>query len=56
MLFRLSPLAKEQEKSLAIVHHMTESVIKMRKDRKLQKKLSTPTIAECNDIGKAGRC
>jgi hypothetical protein len=30
-LFRLSPLARQQKKYLAILHDMTNSVIKMRK-------------------------
>jgi len=55
-LFRLSTLAKKQEKYLATLHGMTNSVIKRRKEGYLQKKLSTPTIADCNDIGKARRC
>ena len=54
-LFRLSPLAKQQEKYLATLHGMTDSVIKIRKDGYLQKKLNTPTIAGGNDIGKARR-
>jgi hypothetical protein len=55
-LFRLSPLAKKQAKYLATLHDMTDSVIKIRKEGYLQKKLNTPTIADCNDIGKARRC
>jgi len=55
-LFRLSPLAKQQAKYLATLHDMTDSVIKIRKEGYLQKKLNTPTIADCNDIGKARRC
>jgi hypothetical protein len=49
-------MAREQAKYLATLHDMTNSVIKIRKDGYLQKKLKTPTIADCNDIGKAGRC
>jgi hypothetical protein len=56
LLFRLSMLAKEQAKCLATLHHMTDSVIKTRKDGYLRKKLNIPTKAECNDIGKARRC
>jgi len=56
LLFRLSPLAKQQAKYLATLHDMTDSVIKIRKEGYLQKKLNTPTIADCNDIGKARRC
>ena len=56
LLFRLSPMAKEQAKYLATLHDMSNSVIKIRKDGYLQKKLNTPTIADCNDIGKAGHC
>ena len=54
--FRLSPLGKNQAKYLATLHDMTNSVIKIRKDGYLQKKLNTPTIAERNDIGKARLC
>jgi hypothetical protein len=56
LLFRLSPRAKEQAKYLAILHNMTGSVIKKRKDGYLQKKLNTPTITDRNDIGKARPC
>jgi hypothetical protein len=52
-LFRLSPLGKKQAKYLATLHDMTDSVIKIRKDGYLQKKLNSSTIAERNDIGKA---
>ena len=55
-LFRLSPLANKQVKYLATLHDMTDSVIKIRKEEYLQKKLNTPTIADCNAIGKARRC
>jgi len=54
-LFRLSPLANKQVKYLATLHDMTDSVIKIRKEGYLQKKLNTPTITDCSDIGKARR-
>jgi hypothetical protein len=38
------------------LHGMTDSVIKTRKDGYLQKEPHTLTIADSNDIGKAGRC
>ena len=55
-LFRLSPVAKEQAKSLTVLHGMTDSVIKIRKVGYLQNMLNTPTEAERNDIGKTRRC
>ncbi|GFG37475.1 hypothetical protein Cfor_01119, partial [Coptotermes formosanus] len=50
-LFRLSPLAREQAKYLAILHDMANSVIRTRKDEYLQKRPNSLTTEERNDIG-----
>jgi hypothetical protein len=54
-LFRLSPLAREQAKYLAILHDMANSVIRTRKDEYLQKRPNSLTTEERNDIGKTPR-
>lgn len=51
-LFKLSPLAKVQEKCLAILHNVTDSVIQTRKRQFLQSRKDGPAKEEKADIGK----
>jgi hypothetical protein len=53
-LFRLSPLAKQHAKYLAILHDMTNSVIMTKKSEYL-KRINNSTTEERDDTGKAPR-